>query len=138
VGDVVEITFALKSNGPERLFMPTGTPFPFVGSIDVTVPPGVTALGPDQPAGLGCARKPGSTREFACLLRTVTLNVGESQGGALEVRIDRVIRNATGTVVVHPAATDPNPSNNTAAIVINPGAALPGPGLPVTGARTAT
>jgi LPXTG-motif cell wall-anchored protein len=66
------------------------------------------------------------------------LPAGGGQGFTLDVRIDRAIRNATGTVTVSADGVDPNPANNTATIVINPGPALPAPGLPVTGARTAT
>jgi LPXTG-motif cell wall-anchored protein len=136
VGDTVKITFGIKSNGPDSLLKPTGTPFNEVGFVDVTMPPGVTVVGGLLPF-IACDRKPGSTNEFSCKVH-MTLPAGDTQMFELDVRLDRAVRNATGKVVVRVDATDPNPANNTAAIIINPGPGLPAPGLPVTGARTAT
>jgi hypothetical protein len=133
VGDTVGITVGLKSNGPDSLlksFHNMG-----VGGIEVTLPPGVTVVSPDQ-FGYGCTGF-GSTTHVGCGIY-VTLPAGETATFRLDLRIDRVIRNATGKIVVHADGTDPNPANNTATIVINPTRGLPAPGLPVTGARTAT
>jgi hypothetical protein len=135
VGDTVKVTFGVRNNGPGSLSVPLPVQYNIVASFAVTMPPGVTVLTPDQPFG-GCGRT-GKPREFGCLVRR-EFPAGGVNTFTLDVRIDRPLRNAIGTVRASADAVDPNPANNTATIVINPGPPLPAPGLPVTGTRTAT
>lgn len=131
VGDLVEVKAGVRNNGPATLdWISAGTS---PGLVIVTIPPGTSVeTKPAQCslAGADLQTQPGSV-QYAC--RTANrFDVGVAYTWAFGLRIDRVIRDATGAVEVNPAcecqrfADDLDRSNDKALLVVNPAPTAPG------------
>jgi LPXTG-motif cell wall-anchored protein len=147
-GDVVKVTVGVGNNGPATLdFGRSGSP---VTKVDVAIPNGTTAVAvpnvcqPRKADGEGDWEKSGEPghRSYRCYPDTF-LPVGEQQTFEFELRIDKVIVDAAGSVTINAKCTcgggldaDLDPSNDVAKLLVNPGEGGGGGGLPVTGAAT--
>ncbi|WP_213455178.1 LPXTG cell wall anchor domain-containing protein [Rhizomonospora bruguierae] len=152
-GEVVTATIGVRNNGPASLDF--GRSDSVITKIDVTVPPGTTAVAvPEDCMPLEGdqgdwrhAGKPGA-EVYRCYPGTY-IAVGEEQTVRIGFRIDKVLPNATGEVTINAKCecegftADTNPANDTAKLVVN---AVPGGGdggqggggtLPLTGSSTA-
>jgi hypothetical protein len=134
-GDVVTATVGVRNAGPATLDF--GRAGESVARIKVTVPAGATVVSvPER-----CEAREGS---YICDGRTLLI-AGEKETYDFKLRIDRVVADATGPVVVNEPcecsqfSKDLDLSNNKAAIVLNGTGAGGGDdggeggGLPVTG-----
>jgi LPXTG-motif cell wall-anchored protein len=150
-GEVVGATVGVHNNGPAALDLGRiGDP---VTKIDVTVPTGTTAVKVSDacfPAGKDGQDwehpgKPGA-KSYRCY-PDFFIGVGESQTVEFGLRIDKLVPNATGTVVINAKCecsgfdADTNPANDTAKLVVNAAAGNGGTGggggtLPITGSST--
>jgi hypothetical protein len=144
-GDVVTATVGARNSGPATIDYSNGGDA--VAWIDVAVPQGTTVVTvPD-----GCRTvsdgdeddeedtgKPGA-KQYLCL-SDVLFAANTSQTFAFGLRIDTVIPDATGKIVLkdeasgYPGYHDGSPANNTASLVVNgTDDGGQGGGLPVTG-----
>jgi hypothetical protein len=136
-GDVVTATVGVRNAGPATLdFSRVGDP---VAQVKVSVPAGSSVVSVPE----GC-RKEGAS--YLCY-GAMVLVAGESETYDFGLRIDRVVPDATGAVMVNEPcecsqfSKDLNMANNKAAIVLNGtgagggagGGGGEGGGLPVTG-----
>ncbi|MGK5737555.1 LPXTG cell wall anchor domain-containing protein [Micromonospora sp. URMC 103] len=156
-GDVVTATVGVRNNGPASLdFGRSGTP---VTKIDVTVPTGTTAVevpgdcvpmdGDD--ANWEQAGEPGA-KKYRCY-PDIFIAAGEEQTVEIGLRVDKVVADATGTVVINAKCEcegfteDTNPANDSAKILVNATTTGSGDGgqgggngdggsLPITGSST--
>ncbi|GGU35418.1 peptidase [Streptomyces lavendofoliae] len=128
-GGTVEATVGFRNRGPAWIAnLRSGDP---VATVDVTVPAGATVTGkparcePRTATG-GYRKEPLGAPRYFC---DTPIRVFEDEDFALpfELRIDRVVPGAEGTVTVrgqalaHPAlAFDPEAADNTARLVLNP------------------
>ncbi|MGC1212232.1 MAG: LPXTG cell wall anchor domain-containing protein [Micromonospora sp.] len=127
-GDKVKATVGVRNNGPATLDYSRGGSAVTIMSVDV--PQGTTAVAVPQ----NCAPvngdewdepgKPGA-RHYGCYFDPF-LKAGDTATLDFELRIDKVIANATGTVKINvPCAcdggfySDLKPANDTAPIVVN-------------------
>ncbi|WP_405091892.1 LPXTG cell wall anchor domain-containing protein [Micromonospora sp. NBC_01392] len=153
-GDVVKATVGVRNNGPATLdFGRSGSP---VTKIDVTVPTGTTAVEvPDNCMPLngndGDWQEPGTpgAKAYRCY-PDIFIQAGEEQTVELGLRIDKVVPNATGAVVINAKCEcegfqdDTNKANDAAKLVVNaaPAGGDGGQGggdggtLPITGSST--
>lgn len=131
-GQTVTAAFRFKNQGPAWVGnVSSGDP---AAVLDFRVPEGTTVT--DVPASCeprsldgGYYRQRLGAPRYACDL-AVSVMPKEKIPFSFQLRVDRVVPNATGTVVARPdswtgAQTfpfDPNPRNNSAEIVVNPGA----------------
>ncbi|MFJ6833290.1 hypothetical protein [Streptomyces sp. NPDC091209] len=126
VGDTVTTAFRFVNNGPAWVGdVTSGDP---LVAIDFYLPEGTTAT--SVPRTCRTTRTPGDTPDvvhYACTLPTWTtpdLDVSFP----FELRIDRVVPDATGRVVARPysggasLSFDPDTTNNSAEVVVNPSA----------------
>ncbi|WP_031079607.1 hypothetical protein [Streptomyces sp. NRRL S-118] len=120
-GDIVTAGLTVTNKGPGWTgysLAPYGSFDPVV-ELDVTPPPGTTALTDDA-----CQRGKGTT--VICKLTTwdkLGLVSGDSHAFPLKLRIDKVVENATGSVTFRNLGVspeqDPNKANNSTRIVLN-------------------
>ncbi len=145
-GATVPVKIGVKNNGPATVWNAGGREA--INVPLVTIPDGTTAVG--VPANCAPGTADGSNgplgkagaHQYVCFDTTLA-KAGETVWFAFTLRIDRVIDNATGSVVLYGPAEhernqwtgDTNQSNDTASILINPTGGTGG-GLPVTGVRT--
>ncbi|AGZ39542.1 hypothetical protein [Actinoplanes friuliensis] len=135
-GDVVTATVGVRNSGPATLdFGRAGSP---AATIRVNIPQGTTVVG----APKSCVRDGDENWAYYCD-GSYLLVAGDSETYDFRLRIDRVVADASGRVVVNEPcecdrfADDLDLSNNKSAIVVNAdddgdgGGA--GGGLPVTG-----
>ncbi|MDN5383228.1 hypothetical protein QEP66_14220 [Streptomyces sp. LB8] len=113
-GEKVTATIEFRNQGPAwSANIGTGDP---VGTITVTAPAGTTVVSAPE----SCQAESSST--YRCELRH-WVNPQERIRFPFELRVDRVIPNATGTVVLRPSPQQapyaPQPHNNRAELVIN-------------------
>jgi LPXTG-motif cell wall-anchored protein len=147
-GTTVTPALGAKNNGPATLDLRIGSGESVIHAT-ITVPPGTTAVRVPRecaPAANGVvdwenAGKPGAG-VYLCTLGDLVHPAGEMFTSDLELRIDSVIDNARGSVVLYDRQfevptypLDPNKSNDKADIVVNPTAGGGG-SLPITGAPT--
>ncbi|MFU8872356.1 LPXTG cell wall anchor domain-containing protein [Micromonospora sp. SL4-19] len=138
-GDVVRVTPSFTNLGPALLEYQDGPLF------RVTIPKGTTAVdvsGDCQPYTTdkewdpwdGLWGEPGA-KEYACMASETPK--GMKYDYEFSLRIDKVVPNASGAVMVR-LPGDPNSKNDSAAIVINPSDGGQGGGgtLPITGSAT--
>ncbi|MFK4118253.1 hypothetical protein [Streptomyces longwoodensis] len=121
-GTTVDATFRFVNRGPAWVAHVFSGDAPAL--VDFTVPEGTTAVGvPDlcRPQSAGATR-------YTCYLPSAAYP-GLKADYTFELRVDRVVPDATGTVVAHPErgastpfAFDPKARNNTARVVVNPSA----------------
>ncbi|MGC4768747.1 LPXTG cell wall anchor domain-containing protein [Micromonospora sp. DT44] len=122
-GAVVTATVGFRNNGPATLDA-TNADWEAATHTDVELPPGTTAVEvPDS-----CWLRQG-TRTYLCASEML-LVAGESYTVEFRLRIDKVIRNATGAVRVNASCECPaggsfkddiKPANDRATILVNPG-----------------
>jgi hypothetical protein len=130
----VPVTVGLVNKGPATIdFGRSGEP---ITNVVVTPPTGTTIVA----APSGCSAQSGGA--YRCK-SGVFLQAGKPQTFQFSLRIDRVVPNATGTVVVNGGDSpvfrrDRNPANNKAQIVANATGGTGGGGLPVTGSALGT
>ncbi|SDT04447.1 Ig-like domain-containing protein [Actinoplanes derwentensis] len=123
VGDVVQVKASVRNNGPATLDWPYDGPTP--GLVVVTIPPGSTVV--TVPSNC----KAETDGRYACEAPR-RFKVGTAYGFTFGLRIDRVIRDASGRVEVNPACTcarfdaDLDRSNDIAELVLNPSPTAPG------------
>ncbi|MFC4066925.1 Ig-like domain-containing protein [Actinoplanes subglobosus] len=132
-GDVVQVKATVRNDGPATLnWIATGVPH---GLVVVTIPPGTSV----QSAPSRCAPATDAQRtrtdavQYACVLDG-TLKIGEfyTMNLPFNLRIDRVVQDATGMIEVNPACTcerfadDLDRSNDTAPLILNPSPTAPG------------
>ncbi|MFC4149108.1 LPXTG cell wall anchor domain-containing protein [Micromonospora mangrovi] len=155
-GEIARATVGVHNNGPAALDLGRiGDP---VTKIDVTVPTGTTAVKVSD-ACLPAIKdgydwehpgKPGA-KAYRCY-PDIFIGVGESQTVEFGLRIDKVIPNATGAVVINAKCecsgfdADTNPANDKAKLVVNAAAGNGGGSggegggdggtLPITGSST--
>ncbi|WP_406060394.1 LPXTG cell wall anchor domain-containing protein [Micromonospora sp. NBC_00860] len=150
-GDVVKAALGVRNDGPAALdFSRGGSP---VTKIDIAVPQGTTAVKvPEVCAPLEGdqqdwenAGKPGA-KLYRCY-PDVFIGVGEKQTVDIDLRIDKVIANAAGTVTINAKCEcegftdDLKPANDVAKILVNAtggsgGGDGDGGSLPITGQST--
>ncbi|WP_343449582.1 LPXTG cell wall anchor domain-containing protein [Micromonospora oryzae] len=147
-GAVVTATVGFRNNGPATLNYIRGDMS--VTYLDVDVPAGTTAVevpaecAPRSGNGTdwGDFGKPGA-RAYRCLADTISV-AGETSTGDFRLRIDKVVPNAQGTILVNAKCEceggfrdDLKPANDRALIVVNADSSGGGGGtLPITGAST--
>ncbi|MFF3754180.1 hypothetical protein ACFYYH_27585 [Streptomyces sp. NPDC002018] len=133
-----EVTFANK--GPAWVANDVGSP---IGVFDVRVPTGTTVvgapdfclpLGPDD-STVNKADKAARVSSYRCTTPYVYVDENSERPYPFRLRIDKVVKNATGTVTFvkgdHRWGTlpfDQNRANNTAEIVVNPSSGGAGTG----------
>ncbi|WP_308290964.1 LPXTG cell wall anchor domain-containing protein [Micromonospora sp. RL09-050-HVF-A] len=162
-GEVVNATIGVRNDGPASLdFSRSGTP---VTKVDVVVPTGTTAVEvpdtcmpfDDGDADWSEAGTPGA-KAYRCLPDTY-LAVNEKQTFSFDLRIDKVVPDAAGTVTINAKCAcdgfteDTNAANDVTKLLVNatgPDGGTDGPGggdggagagdggpLPITGSSTA-
>ncbi|MET7747256.1 LPXTG cell wall anchor domain-containing protein [Micromonospora sp. NPDC005367] len=129
-GEVVTATVGVRNNGPASLdFGRSGSP---VTKIDVAVPKGATAVEvpescvplKDDQGDWEQPGKPGADA-YRCY-PDFFLAAGEKQTVDIGLKVDAVVPDATGTVVINAKCEcegfteDTNPANDTAKILLNP------------------
>ncbi|MFI2431401.1 hypothetical protein [Streptomyces sp. NPDC018693] len=127
-GETVDATFRFVNRGPAWVAHVFSGDAPAL--IDFTVPEGTTATTvpelcqPRTLDGEWIERRVGAPR-YTCFLPSAAFP-GLTVDYAFELRVDRVVPDATGTVVAHPERGtghpfpfDPTPRNNTAKVVVN-------------------
>jgi LPXTG-motif cell wall-anchored protein len=135
-GDVVTATVGVRNSGPATLdFGRAGSP---AATIRVNIPQGTTVVSAPQ----SCVRDGDENWAYYCD-GSYLLVAGDSETYDFRLRIDRVVADASGRVVVNEPcecdrfADDLDLSNNKSAIVVNASGVCDGGGagggLPVTG-----
>ncbi|MFJ9626885.1 hypothetical protein ACIRU8_04200 [Streptomyces sp. NPDC101175] len=123
VGDTVTAAVRFTNDGPAWVANAgSGDP---VAVVDFYVPEGTTAT--SVPADCHGARTSGddpAVAHYACSL-PIWAGPGTDIGFPFQLRVDRVVPDATGRVMVtphadRPVAFDSNTANNTAEVVVNP------------------
>ncbi|MFI6405623.1 hypothetical protein [Streptomyces sp. NPDC050548] len=123
VGDTVTAAIRFTNDGPAWVANAgSGDP---VATVDFYLPEGTTAT--SMPSTCHGARSTGddsAVPHYACDL-PIWAGPGADVSFPFRLRIDRVVPDATGQVIVHahadrPAVFDPNSANNTAEVVVNP------------------
>ncbi|MFF5185318.1 hypothetical protein ACFY30_16275 [Streptomyces sp. NPDC000345] len=124
-GDTVTAGFRFVNRGPAWVGnVALGDP---VAVIDYYLPEGTTATSvPDTCHTAWTSGDDPAVGHYACTL-PMWAKPDLKVGFPFQLRIDRVVPDATGRVVVHPHADgsrtfDPNSRNNTAKVVVNPSA----------------
>ncbi|WP_229075909.1 Ig-like domain-containing protein [Actinoplanes sp. DH11] len=123
-GETVQLKPAVRNNGPASLDWISKGVSP--GQAIVTIPPGTSVV--TTPS---LCKATSDAQKYACET-TKLFTVGSTNSWPFNLRIDRVVPDATGTVEVNPAcdcerfADDLDKSNDTASLVVNPAPTAPG------------
>ncbi|WP_406130404.1 hypothetical protein [Streptomyces sp. NBC_00989] len=124
-GDTVTTAIRFTNDGPAWVGnVGSGDP---VAVVDYYLPEGTTATTvPEHCSGAHTAGDDSTIGHFACSL-PIWAKPGMDVSYPFQLRIDRVVPDATGHVIVHPHADkptvfDPNSANNTADVIVNPSA----------------
>ncbi|MCX5102552.1 hypothetical protein [Streptomyces sp. NBC_00439] len=128
VGETVTAELGFRNNGPAWIGnLGSGDP---VAAVDVTVPEGVTVTSPPadcEPRTLSGGHYPQRTGapRYSCEMPYWALP-DETRSLPFQLRIDRVVPDATGRIVLTTGGSspatfpfDPQPANNTAQLVLN-------------------
>jgi hypothetical protein len=115
IGSVVQVNVGIYNHGPADLANDSPP------NLQFSLPPGVTAVGIPAACGLEDAAVAGV---YACGFgwsQSFDIPSGTRLGFTFSLRINKLIKHATGTVSLWgpPMPYDPNPKNNAAAVTIN-------------------